>query len=92
MHLISRNLWNIEIVLIVVSNPVLQVAWEEEVDTVWRTTEAGMEEEDKEVTQVYFGPFENWSWTLDPHYPKCPLPILDSCVNRCVSTMPITAT
>ena len=54
MHLISRNLWNIEIVLIFVSNPVLQVAWEEEVDTVWRTTEAGMEEEDKEVTQVFF--------------------------------------
>ena len=39
----------IKIVLIIVSNPVLQVAWEEEVDTVWRTTEAGMEEEDKEV-------------------------------------------
>ena len=45
---------NIKIVLIIVSNPVLQVAWEEEVDTVWRTTEAGMEEEDKEVTQVFF--------------------------------------
>ena len=26
-----------------------QVAWEEETDTVWRTTEAGVEEEDKEV-------------------------------------------
>ena len=26
-----------------------QVAWEEGSDTVWRTTEAGMEEEDKEV-------------------------------------------
>ena len=28
-----------------------QVAWEEGSDTVWRTTEAGMEEEDKEVFQ-----------------------------------------
>ena len=26
-----------------------QVVWEEESDAVWRTTEAGVEEEDKEV-------------------------------------------
>ena len=34
---------------VLVSTYFEQVAWEEETDTVWRTTEAGVEEEDKEV-------------------------------------------
>ena len=33
-----------------------QVGWEEESDAVWRTTEAGVEEEDKEVS------FKSSSW------------------------------